>query len=186
MGSKITRIATELQTDADALLVESALLDLLGPFGQVMPTGSYRYWLMTVPDIDIHLTNPAFDRELVSRLVTDLIVQGFWRGVSYEDFVQFPREDLPVGYYLGLKRYYRDNFWKIDIWCLTDPSRNLAFDEAMAHLTSEQRLAILSIKHWRREANKLALPSMLIYEAVLQGKAHDVASFQRWLEKRRA
>lgn len=56
----------------------------------------------------------------------------------------------------------------------------------MAHLTPEQREAILAIKHWRREAKKLALPSMLIYEAVLQGKAHDVASFQRLLEERKA
>jgi len=181
-----TMVTNQLHADADALLAESALPDLLAPYGQVQLTGSYRYRLMTVPDIDLHLINPAFDREQVKHLVTDLIAQGFWRGISYEDFVQFPREDLPVGYYIGLKRLILGNFWKIDIWCLTDPSRNLAFDEAMAHLTPKQCQVILAIKHWRREANKLALPSMLIYEAVLQEKAYDVTSFQRWLEERGA
>lgn len=45
-----TMMTDQLHADADDLLAESGLLDLLAPHGQVQLTGSYRYQLMTVPD----------------------------------------------------------------------------------------------------------------------------------------
>ncbi|HOF88624.1 MAG TPA: hypothetical protein PLZ36_11045 [Armatimonadota bacterium] len=178
----LTLLSEELHRDASALLAESALLELLAPYGQVLPTGSYQYRLMAVPDIDLCIVHPQIGRMQAGEIVSTLIDQGFWRGVAYEDFLQFPREDLPAGIYLGLKRSFRGRFWKVDLWCLTDATRDLAVHEALAHLTEEQRRTILQIKQWRREANELSMPSMLIYEAVLRGKAHDVSSFLRVLE----
>ncbi len=174
--------ASELQRDAEALLEESALLPCLKKYGQVLLTGSYRYHLMVAPDIDISIANPCAGREQAKEIVGDLISQGYWRGISFDDFIKFPREDLPSGIYLGLKRSFRGQFWKVDVWLLSDIAQNEAFDDSMSRLTNEQRSAIMQIKYWRREANLLSIPSKLIYDAVLYGRAHDVESFQRLIE----
>lgn len=177
-----SRLSEELHRDAHALLEASGLLRRLEVFGEVVVTGSYRYDLMTVPDVDLCLVNPRAGLELASETAHDLIAQGFWRGVSCDDFVQFPRDDLPGGLYLGLKRPFRGRFWKVDVWLLTDASRDAEFNEAMSRLTDEQRAAIMTIKQWRHEAHLVSLPSKLIYYAVLQGRAHDVESFHRLIE----
>ncbi len=179
----IANASPELERDADELLTASELIPCLEKHGQVHITGSYRYHLMTVPDIDINLASPPAGREQAGEIVTELIAQGYWRGIAFEDFRQFPREDLPSGIYLGLKRAFRGRFWKVDVWLLADMARQTAFDEAMSRLTGEQRNAIMQIKHWRREANMLSFTSRLIYEAVMSGRAWDVASFQQCIEE---
>lgn len=180
---EIDRLPAELQNDATALLADSELILKLEKYGQVMITGSYRYDLMTVPDIDICVAIPHAGLEHAREIVSELIGQAFWRGVFVEDFLQFPRKDLPSGIYLGLKRPFRGRFWKVDVWLLADTAQDVTFNEAMARLTDEQRTVIMQIKHWRREANALSIPSKFIYDAVLQGQVSDVESFKRLNEE---
>ena len=116
----LTQLSDELHRDAEALLEASGLMGRLELCGEVILTGSYRYELMTVPDLDLCLVSPRVGLELAAEIVHDLIAKGFWRGVSCDDFVQFPRDDLPSGVYLGLKRAFRGRFWKVDVWLLTD------------------------------------------------------------------
>ncbi len=171
--------AAALQREAEALLQESELIPRLSAYGAVVVTGSYRYRLMTFADLDLHIVNPQAGKEQAKALLCELIDQGFWRGFMLQDWVQFHHEDLPTGLYFGLKRDYRDRFWKVDIWFLTEsPPEQAAFHEAMSRLTPEQRQAILLIKQWR-DRDSRNTPSMKIYEAVLSGQAEDVESFVR-------
>lgn len=179
----INNISIEIEHDAADLLVTSGLISHLEKFGQVLITGSYLYHLMTVPDIDICIATPHAGLAQAKAIVSDLIDQGFWRGVSFDDFIQFPREDLPSGIYIGLNRRFRDRFWKIDIWLLADISTDVAFNDVISRLTDEQRRTIMQIKEWRRQANLLSIPSKSIYDAVLHGYADDVATFQRLVEE---
>ncbi len=171
--------AAVLQGEADALLQESELLPRLSKYGAVVVTGSYRYRLMTCADLDLHVVNPQAGREQAKALLCELVDQAFWRGFMLQDWVQFHHEDLPTGLYFGLKRDYRDRFWKVDIWLLTESApEQAAFHEAMSRLTPEPRKAILLLKQWRDQHSRNT-PSMKIYEAVLSGQAYDVESFLR-------
>ena len=171
--------AAELQNEAEALLLESELIPRLSNYGVVVVTGSYRYRLMTCADLDLHVIHPQAGRAQAKALLCELIDQAFWRGFMLQDWAQFQHEGFPNGLYFGLKRDYRDRFWKVDIWYLTEsPPEQAAFHEAMSHLTQEQRKAILLIKHWR-DGHSKNTPSLKIYEAVRLGQAYDVDSFRR-------
>ena len=143
-------ISAELQQDAEDLLTESELIPRLEKHGVVTTVGSYRHHLMTVPDIDIDVIDPLAGRDQAKGILCDLIDQGFWRGFSLEDFVQFPFDCFPCGIYIGLKRTFRDRLWKVDIWNLVDiPPPVLSLDAAMSQATRAQRTLIIEIKRWR-------------------------------------
>jgi hypothetical protein len=180
----IDRVSDELQRDADALLIASQLIPRLEKHGRVVIQGSYKYRLMTVPDIDLSVLSSRAGRDQAKSIVCDLIDQGFWRAYDLEDFVQFPYEDLPSGIYIGLRRVFRDRLWKVDIWNLVDiPCEVLCLDEAMAGITEAQRTAIMQIKHWRNSTDR-KVASRYIYDAVLGGTANDVQSFRRLIDQR--
>ena len=177
-------LCSDLQCDADALLQTSGLIPLLQRYGPVLIQGSYRYRLMTVPDIDLYVIGPYAGRPQAKEILCELIDQGFWNAFLFGDWVQFQHEGFPSGFYVGLKRTFRDRRWKVDIWNLVElPPDVPLFAEAMSSLTDEQRETILQIKHWRDiEARKI--PSKLIYDAVLHGETHDVESFKRTIRGR--
>ena len=180
----MTEGSAQLQGDADSLLASSGLVPLLKEFGHVTFQGSYLYRLMTVPDIDIYVTSPRAGREQARTILLRLIDQAFWNAFFFGDWVQFHHEGLPTGFYLGLKHTFRDKRWKIDIWNLPEvPLDSVAFNRAMSALSKEQRQVVLQIKEWRDSAAP-KVSSKMIYDAVLQGKARDVSSFQKMMGHR--
>lgn len=74
---EIAHLSGELRRDTEALLDESGLLRRLEAFGEVVLTGSYRYDLMTVPDVDLCLVSPDAGLRLASDIASALIAQGF-------------------------------------------------------------------------------------------------------------
>ena len=173
------KVLHNLQDDAEALIEESGLITLLETFGKVSVQGSYRYRLMTIPDIDIYVIGPETGRSHAKALLSTLIDQGFWNAFMFGDWVHFDREEFPSGYYIGLKRTFRCRRWKVDIWDLVEePAGNSEFAERMSHLEDEEREAILNIKRWR-DAEGYRIGSKQIYDAVLSGQAKDLLSFKR-------
>ena len=179
----LVAIADVLQKDADALLEASGLVQLLASFGRVYRTGSYRYHLMFVPDIDLYVISPDAGKQQATSILNKLIEQGFWNAFLFGDWVQFRHKGFPEGYYVGLKRTFRQRRWKIDIWNLpTVPQELLHYDQWVTdHLSHDKKLLILEIKRWR-EASGREVPSKLIYDFVLSGRVNSLESFKALLQ----
>jgi len=168
------------QEIAEELLKESRLLPFLRKRGEVYFTGSYRYGLLMSADIDLYLLHPQAGKEQTLSMLMDLIGQGYWNVYFYGDWVNFRAPDMPVGYYIGLKRDFAGARWKVDIW--NTPKVESTFIEYNSwierSLTPATREIILAIK----KANihyKWDLPGVTVYNAVLTGKVNNVDEFRR-------
>lgn len=180
---ELVAIADAFQKDANALLEISGLVQLLSSFGKVYKTGSYRYHLMFVPDIDLYVINPTAGKHQAWRILNKLIAQGFWNAFLFGDWVQFRHKGFPEGFYVGLKRTFRRKRWKIDIWNLpTVPQELLHYDQwVIDNLSIDKKLLILEIKRWREFSGR-QVPSKLIYDLILSGKANSLESFKALLQ----
>lgn len=109
--------SAKLRQEADAILREIKLHDILSSYGRVVPTGSYFLDLMMYPDIDLYMSRVSIAQifEIGGRLSrSELVYQ-----VIFEKS-RIPQ--LPRGLYLKPRIDYGDwgRPWKIDIWSLDD------------------------------------------------------------------
>ena len=165
---------------ADQLLEQSGLLSFLAQRGEMYVTGSYSYGLIMSADIDLYLLHPQAGKEQARSILMALIEQGYWNVYLYGDWVKFRAPDMPVGYYVGLKRDFAGARWKVDIWNIPQvASASLEYDAWIERsLTPEIREIILAIK----KANiyhKWDIPGVTIYDAVLTGTVKNVEEFRR-------
>ncbi len=139
--------ASRLRQEADSVLKEVRLYDILSPYGQVVFTGSYFLDLMMYPDIDVYLSQTSIAEafSVGSQFASSALV--------YQVVFQKSRTpDLPGGLYLKARIDYGDweRPWKIDIWFITDAVIEAKmvemqrFKERMTHNLREQ---ILRYKH---------------------------------------
>ena len=109
--------ALALRQEADVVMQEIGLLDLLSQYGEVTFSGSYFLDVMAYPDIDLYLSKVSIDRlfDIGAQLAKcDMVFR-----------VEFEKSDeprLPGGLYLKPRIAYGDwsRPWKIDIWSLDD------------------------------------------------------------------
>jgi len=165
---------------AEELLADSRLLPFLRERGEVYFTGGYRYGLLMSADIDLYLLHPQAGKQQTLSALMALIDQGYWNVYFYGDWVNFRAPDMPVGYYIGLKRDFAGARWKVDIWNTPKVESTLREFDAWIErsLTPATREIILAIK----KANiqyKWDLPGATIYDAVLTGKVDNLDEFQR-------
>jgi hypothetical protein len=165
---------------ADQLLEQSGLLSFLQERGEVYYTGSYRYGLIMSADIDLYLLHPRAGKEQALSVLMALIEQGYWNVYFFGDWVKFRASDMPVGYYVGLKRDFAGARWKVDIWNTPQvASASLDYNAWIEQsLTPETREIILAIKKANTQ-HKWDIPGPTIYDAVLTGKVKTVKEFRR-------
>lgn len=160
---------------SDELLGSSGLIPVLEKFGEVCFVGSYAAELQMSGDIDIHvLRDKSFTKDETLVVFNDIVKNtkfnsyyiGDWNGTNLH-------LEFPEGYYIGLKVWFADEKWKIDIWLLgkdeQDKFDREHFDIVKANITPEQREEILRLKKHRRE-NNLKISGQEIYEKVLDLK----------------
>jgi hypothetical protein len=109
--------ASKLRKEADFLLQQVSVYEILRPYSTVVPTGSYFLDVMAYPDIDLYMSKVSIDTlfEIGGQLAkSDLVFR-----------VEFEKSDdprLPGGLYLKPRIAYGD--WgrprKIEIWSLDD------------------------------------------------------------------
>lgn len=109
--------AATLRREADVVLRQVRVYDILRPHGTIVPTGSYFLDVMVYPDIDLYLSRVSIGQlfEIGGQLAgSDLVFR-----VEFEKSNE-PR--LPGGLYLKPRIAYGDwgRPWKIDIWSLDD------------------------------------------------------------------
>jgi hypothetical protein len=168
-----------VKQNADALLQESELISHLQNYGEVLIAGSYSINLMINRDIDLYVIHPEVSQERVLDVLHTLILQGFFHGYVYYDFIKHRNADFPNGYYVGLKMPFRDEKWKVDIWFLAaDRPNRLQQIQEVSALDDSKKLAILRFKHLVIERG-LNVPSMAIYNIVLRQDITDEQVFLR-------
>jgi len=162
--------------EADSLLTDSKLLEILKSLGKVCFTGSYEYDLMLGPDIDFLLVNQDPEATAIN-LLDRLIDQRFWNGYKFYDWKNFemPKHpDYPKAFYVGTKRTYNEHRWKTDIWIVDKFPENIDNDWIKEGVEGDNKLKILDFKKIRND-NNLSISSYEIYDAVIN---KNVSSFE--------
>lgn len=168
------------QETADKLLEQSGLLSFLRARGEIYFTGSYRYGLIMSADIDLYLLHPQAGKAQALAILMALIEQGYWNIHLFGDWVKFCASDMPIGYYVGLKRDFAGARWKVDIWNIPQVAApSLAYNAWIEEsLIPETREIILAIKKANVQ-HKWDMPGPTIYNAVLTGQVKTVQEFKR-------
>jgi hypothetical protein len=173
----------ELKSEANLLVSECGLSDLLAEYPDWFIGGSYSYDLMCWRDLDIYVLDPehnlkrCFDvgYELTRRLAAKK--SRFTNNLGGE----------PNGLYWGIKLgEERQGAWKLDVWFLdlAGYQQHAAYSARLREsLTAETRSAILAIKeaYWQRPAYRDTITSDMIYRAVLAQGIRTVRDFEQFV-----
>ena len=177
----------QLHKEADQMLKDTGLLDLLSKFGTVdLGEGSYAYGLMAYPDLDLGIVSMDADKQVFCDMATELLSKSFVRKLSTADTVSFPpiQSGLPKGFWVALEIPYGDSRWGIDIW-LQRPEwldgHSNEYAERLAHLSKKQVVAILSIKHYLIFNGSYGKDfySVDVYDDVLDKRINSVEEFKK-------
>jgi hypothetical protein len=167
-------------TEAEEIIRELALLDLLSRYGDARVVGSVALDLVVKLDIDIHLLVAADDLlAVVDSVYRQLLDRPRVREVRISDY----RDEGAVK--IGIDRYPGPSgTWSIDLW-ITNRVETTAFatvERLRRELLPEHRQAILAIKrHYDRQGLLRDGLSSRIYEAVLAGGVRSVKAFEAYL-----
>lgn len=175
--------SSRLREEADFIIQEVNLCEVLSPYGRIVPTGSYFLNLMMYPDIDLYISKVSINQlfEIGAQLArSEMVFQ-----VVFEKS-RTPR--LPDGLYLKLRIDYGDwgRFWKVDIWSLEDSvvdekmKEMYRFKQEMTECLREQ---ILKYKYSVLTArNRTPMYSgYFIYKAFVDGGLSDFGDVTQYL-----
>ncbi|WP_316359987.1 hypothetical protein [Devosia sp.] len=195
MTNSLIQAQEQLQADADAVVLNLGLDRLLGSLGQPFRVGSSAMGLMVRRDIDITVVCEKLDSSMLKRFsdtAANLMCHEDVSAVRFRnDSGAWNREPekYPDGFYLGLTTIGPANTsWTLDIWLVDDASRQ----PDLAHLkhlwpriTDEFRSVILSLKEvLSTRTNGAAVPSALVYEAVVDHHIRDIDQLDAWYRAR--
>lgn len=179
----------ELQGEASKLLSSSDLLSLLRRYGHPEIVGSYQAGLMVHGDIDIHISrSKMFTKTEVLKILTRIIGKTFFTSYFFGDWYKSGKDqNFPHGYYIGLKKMYCGQKWKIDLWFMSEKENRRhdqkQIDVSTIELTIAQKITIMRLKQYRNSIG-ITLSGQKIYEAVIVDGITTIAGFKKWLKKR--
>jgi hypothetical protein len=183
--------STSLRREADVLLKEKGLLEILRVYGRPHVHGSYALDLMTWRDLDIYLESEDLSEhwffELGGRLATALVPTRM--NFRNERIERTP--DLPSGFYWGIYLSLSEaQSWKVDVWAIqsAECAALLARERHMAgKLSAANRPIILKIKKacWKHSEYRRGFSSADIYHAVLEEHVATFAQFREYIKARK-
>lgn len=177
-----------IKNEADSMLFEKGLIDILSSFGTPYVHGSYLLDLMTWRDLDIYLQVENFS-------ITDFFMLGEKICHSFEPLKMSFRNELkgktqglPNGLYWGVYLgNERAGAWKIDIWAVNqlECQNLLKYCHIIKQkLTPEFARRILEIKSacWRDAEFRRVYSSSDIYTAVLDNNVTTIDGFKNYIK----
>lgn len=180
---EIIERALQRKKAAEEILDELQLLEKWSEIGDAYLVGAAAYNLIVSPDIDIETfcINPHAQKPL--EFLTDLSGNPKVVEIKYRNYLETPFDGL---YFKLLYKTLDETIWNIDMWLFSSKrkgalSKDLVQEISQA-LTAEHRHLILTIKEAVIQ-NKLAYPSIFIYQAVIDGHIQSTAEFLNWIEK---
>ncbi len=167
--NELLKKAELLKEEGNFLLKDSNLVDFLSQYGQVTISGSFGLNLLVNGDIDFRLVPFNFSKIQAIEIHNELIRQDYFRGFYFGDYIENPKDGFPLGYYLGLNKIYKGEFWKFDIWYMNEIEKDKEnfMDFIEANITPELRYEILKLKQERNE-KKQDILSVDIYKSVFE------------------
>lgn len=171
-----------LKRDADRLLHELGLLEILQEYGEVHVIGSVSMDLLAWPDLDIDVLNTGMNQQKLHTLTRTLLER--FSPVWYEGKEEVTDEGKTVWFH-GLETEITGVKWNIDIWFFDAPTISAAeaYCENIRKCTNENpalRDAVLSLK---KELIRRGLYSFEqyhstdVYRAVLDLGITDIDTF---------
>jgi hypothetical protein len=172
-----------LKTEADLMIRECGLTELLAHYSQWFIGGSYSYDLMAWRDLDVYVLDAQHDLESSFNVAYSLTQRLAAKKSRFTNNVGNEPNGLYWGIALGDTR---NGAWKLDLWFLDQASYQQHADYSAAmrkRLTAESRSVILEIKkaYWRRREYRDSITADLIYRAVLDHNVFTVSDFERCL-----
>ena len=181
-----------LQEEAQSVLTELNVIELLSAGGVVRQTGSTVLGLMVWRDIDLQVSSPGLSIERAFEIMHPLLTHPYTRQVRYlHQSAHFKLDGLDERYFFML--YYEgpgQAEWKLDIsfWLDEGVRPEPLHDAIERELTPETRLTILRIKDvwYQLPAYRVEVFSTDIYDAVLHHGVRTLSEFDRGESKHRA
>src|SRR6266849_6481035 len=134
MNNSLLRLNEQIKKEADDILYQKGLLQILNEFGQPHVTGSYCLNLMTWRDLDIYLATEQINEATFFTLGGSIaaLLNPVKMSFRNEKLKQTP--GLPDGLYWGI--YLgdeREGAWKIDVWAVdrTECNRLINYCDAI-------------------------------------------------------
>ena len=179
-----------LQEEAQSVLKELNLVELLSTGGVVRQTGSTVLGLMVWRDIDLQVSSPGLSIEHAFEIMHPLLTHPRVKQVRYlHQSDHFKLADLDERYFFMV--YYEcpgQAEWKLDIsfWLDEGVRPEPLHDAIEQQLTPETRLTILRIKDawYQLPAYRSEVASTDIYDAVLQHGVPTLTEFDQYLVER--
>jgi len=171
-----------LKREADRLLTEFGLLDILREYGEPHVIGSVSMDLMAWPDLDIDVTNTGMCLEKLHRLTRTLLDR--FSPVWYEAKEEITDEGKTVWFH-GLETEITGTRWNIDIWFFDAETieKAEAFCNSIREKTKDNpslREAVLTLKKELLSRGLYSFEkyrSMDVYKAVLELGICDIDTF---------
>lgn len=189
MNKSLLTLNLLIKKEADEILYEKGLIDVLNSFGTPHIHGSYALDLMTWRDLDIYLQVDAVSESDFFMLGGKICAIFKPVKMSFRNELIAKTPGLPAGLYWGVYLgNERAGAWKIDIWAVsTSEFQKLAeyTGKIMQKLTASGISHILKIKSqcWRDPEYRRTYNSTDIYKAVLEDNVTNITEFKNYLEK---
>ncbi len=173
----------QLKLEADQLLKQTNIENILSKCGDLIFEGSYVYELLVDRDVDISIIveDSLLEYNNRSKIIEKLLLIENIRAIEMSDLHNFSREGRkPIdGIWFGLKIISKqtNQEWNFDLWFLTKEARkqaildqnNAEINQKLQNLTLEQRKRILELKTKALESGEKqkGRTSFEIYQKVL-------------------
>ncbi|MEO8174432.1 MAG: hypothetical protein ABI581_15160 [Sediminibacterium sp.] len=179
----LQKLNNQIKEEAETILTDYGVLDILKSHGVPHVSGSYDLNLMTWRDLDIYLAVEDISKENFFHmgLQMDAVLNPI--KMSFRNELIGKTKGLPYGLYWGIYLgNERDGAWKIDIWAINkiECERLIALAKAIKEkLNSTNSLQILHIKSkcWQDPEYRRSYGSADIYKAVLENNIETIEEF---------
>jgi hypothetical protein len=181
-----------LQDEAQIVLKELDLVNLLSASGSLRQVGSSVLGLMTWRDLDLAVSSPGLDIESIYELMCPLYTHQCVKRVHYLNesgsYNTAGKPEQERYFFMVHYETLAGNEWKIDIsfWLGQDTHPEPVQDALEQQLTPETRLAILWIKNacYRLPTYRSTFYSTDIYDTVMQHGVRTPKEFEEYLAER--
>ncbi|WP_285399216.1 hypothetical protein [Lysinibacillus sp. fls2-241-R2A-57] len=180
---ELLKRAQERKETALTILNELELLEKWNKIGQAYVVGATAYDLLVDPDIDIETFSVSPNATEAMSILSDLTSNPKVLELKYRNYLESPFN----GYYFKIQYKHTPlEIWNIDMWLFSE-TRNGPLSRDLISLmndslTIDSRKDILKIKEELLKKS-IILPSIYVYEAVLDYDIQCTEDFLDWMEQ---